>query len=156
MDLTSHLTVGSGAALAVALIAGVAAPAVAVPAEAAALTASGSARHAIDDLDGDLAPKPKVTVTADASCGTAAGIAYVITTHNAPVTATGVEFQWMDENGATSQSLAQTGTVPSGEGLFDVRALLHTTTGFYASDWQEVVIDCDNDLPLRANPDFTG
>lgn len=156
MALTSHLTLGSGAAIALALAVGFAAPAVALPAGGSVLAASGSAHYAIDDLDGDLPPTPSVTVTADASCGLSAGITYAISTHNAPATATGVEMQWMDENGATGQSIGEEGTVPSGEGVFDVRALLHTTTGFYASDWQEVVVDCDNDLPLRANPDFTG
>ena len=79
-----------------------------------------------------------------------------ITTHHSPDNATGIEMQWMDDNGATSQNLAEQDTVPSGEGVFDVRALLHTTTEFYASNWQEVVVECDTDLPLRGTPDFTG
>ena len=108
------------------------------------------------DLDGDLEPDPKVFIDAAATCDPVAGITYVITTHHSPDNATGIEMQWMDDNGATSQNLAEQDTVPSGEGVFDVRALLHTTTEFYASNWQEVVVECDTDLPLRGTPDFTG
>ncbi|RUA26094.1 MAG: hypothetical protein DSY74_06255 [Actinobacteria bacterium] len=59
MALTSHLTLGSGAAIALAV--GIAAPAVALPAGGAALAPSGSTHHAIDDLDGDLPPTPSAT-----------------------------------------------------------------------------------------------
>lgn len=108
------------------------------------------------DLSGDLPPKPAVSVAAAGVCAPSSAIAYEITTHNAPVNTTGVEMQWMDENGATSQSIGKQGTVPSGDGVFEVRALMHTTTDLYASSWQQVVVDCGTDLPLRGTPDFTG
>ena len=108
------------------------------------------------DLSGDLPPKPKVAVAAAAVCDPSRGISYEITTQHAPDNMTGLEMQWKDKNGATSQSLGQSGTVPSGEGVFDVRALMHTTKGFYASGWQEVVVDCSVDRPRRDHPTFTG
>lgn len=150
---TAHHSLAAAIAIALGLaVPSVGAQAIATP---SANTAS-NVRADIDDLDGDLEPDPKVFIDAASSCKGAFGIAYSITTHHAPANTTGVEMQWMDENGATSQSLAQQATVPSGEGVFEVRALLHTTTGFYASDWQQVVVDCAPDLPLRATPDFTG
>ena len=131
----------------------------------AATTAAGPAVPGPGDLDGDLPPKPKVHVAAEAVCDPTRGISYEITTQHAPDTMTGLEMQWMDKNGATSQSIGQSSTVPSGEGTFDVRALMHTTTTFYASEWQEVVVDCTTDdgprrvnpdAPRRVNPTFTG
>lgn len=130
----------SGTAVAIALFAG-------IPAHA---------MGDIDDISGDLPPKPKVFVQADAVCDDEPGITYSISTHNAPANTSGLEMQWMDENGAVGQNIAQASTVPSGEGVFQVRALLHTTTTFYASDWQEVVVDCAIDFPLTGTPDFTG
>ncbi len=146
-----NATLTSATALALTLFAGIPAAFLAAPAAAAPTVHTD-----IDDLDGDLEPDPKVFIDAAATCDPVAGITYVITTHHSPDNATGIEMQWMDDNGATSQNLAEQDTVPSGEGVFDVRALLHTTTEFYASNWQEVVVECDTDLPLRGTPDFTG
>ncbi|MDZ8200742.1 hypothetical protein RZO50_04420 [Microbacterium sp. SSW1-59] len=149
-----NATLTSATALALTLVAGLPATLLAAPAAAAPTTAT--AHTDIDDFDGDLEPDPKVFIEASATCEPGAGITYAITTHHSPDNATGIEMQWMDENGATAQNLAEHDTVPSGEGVFDVRALLHTTTGFYASDWHQVIVDCDTDLPLLGTPDFTG
>ncbi|MEV8273574.1 hypothetical protein [Microbacterium sp. NPDC077184] len=144
----------SGTLLTLAFVAALPAAAVAAPTVIA--PGASTVPSDIDDLDGDLAPDPKVVIDVAATCEPGAGIAYSITIQHEPENATGVEMQWMDEGGATGQSIGAEATVPSGEGVFDVRALLHTTTGFIASEWQDVVVDCAADLPLRGTPDFTG
>ncbi|MBW3604809.1 MAG: hypothetical protein KY460_07855 [Actinobacteria bacterium] len=54
----------------------------------------------------------------------------------------------------------QAGTIPTGEGQFEVRGVLHDQgPGFYPTEFVDVTVDCHDDPvdpPIVVPPTFTG
>lgn len=113
--------------------------------------------------------EPHVTIDVEPYCEPQPGIAYEIHVESPPQGALAYKAQWREPGGPVQTVDGQTGTIPTGEGDFEIRGVLHYQgPGFYPTDFVEVTVDCPDgggggggenppsDLPLPGLPNFTG
>jgi hypothetical protein len=112
--------------------------------------------------------EPSVTVEVTPSCEPEAGFSYVTTVQSPPAGDHVIELQWRGTDGPVQKAAGDQGFVATGEGTFEVRSVLYDgNPGFIASDWDEVIVDCDTEDPGEgpdpddpdvrvATPTFTG
>lgn len=106
-------------------------------------------------------PEPQVTIDVTPHCVPEAGVAYEIDVVSPPEGAVAYKAQWRGTDGDVHTVDGQSGTIPTGEGAFEIRGVLHYQgPGFYATDFVDVAIDCTDDTPddapLPGVPNFTG
>lgn len=106
-------------------------------------------------------PEPTVTIDVSPHCEPDAGLSYAIEVDSPPEGNIAFKAQWRGEDGQIHTVDGQSGTIATGEGVFEIRGVLHYQgPGFYATEFTEVVITCDDgepvDPPLTGTPNFTG
>jgi hypothetical protein len=114
--------------------------------------------------------EPKVGIDAHPRCDAEPGFSYTIHVAHPPKGDLTYEAQWRRVGGALHSVEGAGGSIASGEGDFQVRAVVHTTgTTFYRSAFVDVTVDCPDepgttdpdpepepDQPRPATPTFTG
>lgn len=107
-------------------------------------------------------PEPTVTIDAHGVCDPHAGIDYAIAVQNPPDGAIAYKAQWRVPDGQVQTVDGQSGVIPTGEGHFEIRGVLHYQgPGFYPTEFTDVTVDCDDDYPggdrpIIVRPNFTG
>lgn len=122
----------------------------------AAIVSQGELIHAypwkdvtVDCPDIKLPPneRTKVTIDVDPVCEPDAHLTYAIQVVDAPNGDQAHKAQWRELGGAVQSVEGANGTIPSGEGTFEVRGVLYVQgqQGFFASDWTQVTVDCPDE-----------
>ena len=120
-----------------------------------------------DDLKQPEGAEPTVTIGVEPRCVPQPGIAYEISVDSPPPGALAYKAQWREPGGQVQTVDGQSGVLPTGEGDFEIRGVLHYQgPGFYPTDFVEVAVDCPDDPggggdryddpPLVGTPNFTG
>jgi hypothetical protein len=111
---------------------------------------------------------PVVTIDVQPRCEPHAGIAYEIEVESPPQGALAYKAQWREQGGQVHTVDGQQGVIPTGEGYFEIRGVLHYQgPGFYATEFVGVTVDCaddpggggsfpPDDAPRPGTPTFTG
>lgn len=118
-----------------------------------------------DDLKQPEGGEPTVTIDVEPRCAPQPGVAYEIFVDSPPPGALAYNAQWREPAGQVQTVDGQSGVLPTGEGDFEIRGVLHHQgPGFYPTDFVEVAVDCpdpgdggrSDDPPLVGTPNFTG
>jgi hypothetical protein len=120
-----------------------------------------------DDFKQPEGGEPTVTIDVEPRCAPQPGVAYEISVDSPPPGALAYKAQWREPGGQVQTVDGQSGSIPTGEGEFEIRGVLHYQgPGFYPTDFVEVAVDCpgdpgagdgrSDDPPLVGTPNFTG